>query len=112
VERQVNQVHPKLQYRRATDIAHIDLSEPLPTDRIEVEEAGEHFGFPGQILVRYNPDTRAIYGITIQRYSSFKRKLMWRHRTLRVQAALDALVTKVVELCGSDQGRRVPALSH
>jgi hypothetical protein len=111
MERQVKDVVPRFTHRKGTDIAHIDVAEPLPGDPIEVIEAGDEFGFPGQILVRKNPRTGTIYGITIQGYASFKRKLMWKHRTLRVQAALNALVKKVLEMCGKRE-HRVPALSH
>jgi hypothetical protein len=111
MERQVKELDPRISHRKTTDVAHIEIVDPLPSDPVEVLDAGDQLGFPGQVLIRFNPETGTVYGITIQGYSSFKRKLMWQNRTLRIQEAINALVMKVKELCGR-QSHRLPALSH
>jgi hypothetical protein len=102
----------RLTHRRNTDVAHLDFCEALESETVEVADFGDQIGFPGQVLVRFNPATGQVYGLTIQGYTSFKRKLMWKHRTLRFQAALEALVERIKELCGRTGAEHLPALSH
>lgn len=100
-------------YRRNTDVAHIDVVEPLEHADIEVKEIGEQFGFPGQVLVRFDAQTGQLYGMTFQRWSKIRRTLMWRHRTFMVRKAVNELVNRIIEFCGNDKRHhRLPALSH
>ena len=82
----------KMQHEQHTDVMHVMLCDPAPDDRIDVIEVGESLGFPGQILARVNLDRRVVYGVTILRYSSFKRRIMWHYHMASTQRALLFLI--------------------
>jgi hypothetical protein len=75
-----------------TDVMFVDLCEASPNDLIDVVDVGEQVGFPGQIQVRVNRDKQILYGITIQKFSRFKRSLFWKYRMASVRHALFLLV--------------------
>lgn len=75
------------------DVLFVDLCEALPTDRIDVVDVGDQAGFPGQIQVRVNREKQIFYGVTIQNYSAFRRKLLWNYRMASVHHALVLLIT-------------------
>lgn len=74
------------------DVMFVDLCEALPNDRIDVLEVGEQVGFPGLIQVRVNREKQILYGITIQNFKAFRRKLFWSYRMASVQRALVLLI--------------------
>jgi uncharacterized protein YuzE len=82
----------KLEYERETDVMYVDLCPPGSDAQIDVFEVGENIGFPGQVLVRIDRSNQKLLGVTIQRYSSFKRKLLWKYRMISVVWALNLLV--------------------
>lgn len=71
-----------------TDVMHVDVCVPPEGARVDVIEVGDFVGFPGQILARVNLGDRIVYGVTIQRYSSFKRRILWQYRMASIQYAL------------------------
>jgi hypothetical protein len=85
-------------YRKSTNVAHIDLRETGVDEPVEVQEIGEALGFPGLIMVRFNPETGESFGFTVQRWSYVRRRVMWRYRTLKAKEALDRLIQKAMEL--------------
>jgi hypothetical protein len=102
---------PTLTYRRRTNVAHIEVHPTGPRDPVEVLEVGEELGFPGLVLVRFNPETGEIYGCTIQRWSYVKRQLMWRYRTIKVKAALERMISKIYDTWNPEEHGRL-ALMH
>jgi hypothetical protein len=103
-----NQV--KMAYDKPTDVMHVDLGFPSETDRVEVLDVGDCLGFPGQIVARVDLENRIVYGLTIQRFSAFKRTLLWRYRMVSIQRALLFLLTSLGVGLWIDRGSR-PALS-
>jgi len=85
----------KLVHERETDVMYVDLIQPASGAQIDVFEVGDQLGFPGQLLVRINRNNQALLGITIQGYSSFKRKLLWKYRMASAESALRLLVNSI-----------------
>lgn len=103
----------KFTYRRNTDVAYVDIAEPLEHAEIEVREIGEQVGFPGQVLARFDAQTGQLYGLTFQRWSAMRRTLMWRHRTFMARKVLNELVAKIVDFLGENNPHhQQPALIH
>lgn len=78
----------RMEYECHTDLMHVDVCSPQTGARIDVIDVGEQLGFPGQILARVDLENRVIYGVTIQRFSTFKRKLMWKYRMASIRRAM------------------------
>jgi hypothetical protein len=82
-------------YDKHGDIMFVDVCEAQLGDQIDVVDVGEETGFPGQIQVRVNQEKRIFYGITIQNFSSFKRRLFWKYRMASVNSAILWLITSI-----------------
>jgi hypothetical protein len=95
-------------HERHTDVMHIDLLDAPPDARVDVVEVGADIGFPGQLLVRVDRDSRTMLGITILQFSSFQRRLRWTYRIASVQKALLLLVNLL--RAGMHTGGSRPAL--
>jgi hypothetical protein len=96
-----------MDYDRNTDVMFLDLCGEPPHARIEVFDIGDHVGFPGQVLARVDAENGMVYGITIQRYSAFKHKLMWGYRMASIRRALQLFVNTLV--AGACMTRHAPA---
>jgi hypothetical protein len=81
-----------MDYDRLTNVMHVDFCAPLENERVDVMDVGEEVGFPGQVVVRVNMDKRVVYGLTIQNFSAFKRKLFWMYRMASIQCALELML--------------------
>lgn len=81
-----------MEHEPHTDVMHVDICEAPPGARIDAIEIGECVGFPGQILARVDLDRRIVYGITIHRFSPFKRRLMWQYRMGSIRRAMLLLI--------------------
>jgi hypothetical protein len=81
------------EYNNLTDLMFVDLAPVEAGARVEVYEIGDNVGFPGQIQVRVNVEREIVYGLTIQNFTGFKRKLLWRYRMWSIQSALQFLVS-------------------
>lgn len=104
------EMNVQMEYNPHTDVMFVDLCPVNEGDRVDTFDVGEMLQFPGQIQVRINRQKRMIYGITIQNYSGFRRKLVWRYHTLSVRRALWLIVTTLMAGLMIDSGRQ-PALS-
>jgi hypothetical protein len=82
----------KLEYDRLTDVMHVDVCFPGDEVHVDVVDVGDSLGFPGQIVARVNLENRVVYGFTIQRFSAFKRTLLWQYRMASIQRALFLLL--------------------
>ena len=104
------EMNVQMEYNSHTDVMFVDLCPVDEGDRVETFDVGDMLQFPGQIQVRINRQKRMIYGMTIQNYSGFRRKLVWRYHTLSARRALWLIVTTLVAGLMIDSGRR-PALT-
>jgi hypothetical protein len=101
----------KLEYERETDVMYGDLGPPSGDALIDVFEVGDQIGFPGQVSVRVDRNNQKLLGITIERYSSFKRKLLWKYRMVSVTSALNLLVSSLrvaLTIGGNERGLVLP----
>ena len=85
----------QLDYERETDVMYVNLCAPSADAQIDVFEVGEQIGFPGQVAVRVDRNQQLLLGVTIERFSYFKRRLLWKYRMASVAAALTLLVNSL-----------------
>ena len=100
----------QLEYNELTDVMFVDLAPLCEDSRVCVIDVGDQVGFPGQIQVRVDLEKQTLHGLTIQNYSGFKRKLMWRYRMWSIQAALRFLVSILIAGLNIDQRSHHPAI--
>jgi hypothetical protein len=101
----------KLEYERATDVMYGDLCQPATDSQIDVFDVGDQIGFPGQVSVRVDRNNQVLLGITIERYSSFKRRLLWKYRMVSATSALNLLVSSLrvaLTIGGNERGIVLP----
>lgn len=100
-------INMQLQHNRLTDVMFVDLITSVPTDsKVTVIDIGEDLGFHGQIQVRVDLERQIFYGLTIQNFSAFRRKILWQYRILSIQRAIILLVNTLY--AGLDIDRRSP----
>lgn len=100
-----NEMNVKLEYNPHTDVMFVDLCPIDDGDRVETFDVGDMIQFPGQIQVRINRQKRIIYGMTVQNYSGFRRKVVWRYHMLSMHRALRLIVTTLMAGLMIDSGR-------
>lgn len=83
----------KLEHNTLTDIAFVDVNDVQPGDCVEVLDIGETLDFPGQIQVRINREKEIVYGLTIQNYSGFRRRLKIRYGVWSFRRAIQLLIS-------------------
>jgi hypothetical protein len=93
----------RLDHDPITDIMFLDVRPVGEGDHVVVIDVGEQLGFPGQIQARVNLEKEVFYGLTIQNFSGFKRRLQWRYRMLSIQRALSFLVLTLLAGLRIDQ---------
>ncbi len=86
-----------------TDVMFVDLCEMIPGSRVEVLNVNA-MGFDGQIQARIDRERGIVYGLTIQNFKRFRRRLLWRKRMLSTRRAIEFLVA--VLIAGLDLDRR------
>ncbi len=81
------------EHEPATDVMHFDLCDAVEGSIIDVIDVGEEIGFPkGQVLVRMERESERFLGLTIQGFSSFRKRLVWKYRMLSVERAIHLLI--------------------
>lgn len=86
----------KFEHNPLTDVMFVDI-RPLEKDSIvETMDIGEAVGFPGQVQVRVDPERQILYGLTIQNFTGFRRRLLWRYRMASFQRAIQLLVSMLI----------------
>jgi hypothetical protein len=86
----------KFEHNPLTDVMYVDLL-PLEKDAyIETMDIGVEVGFPGQVQVRVDPERQILYGVTIQNYTGFRRRLAWRFGMWSVHRAIQLLVSMLI----------------
>jgi hypothetical protein len=85
-----------LEYNELTDVMFADLRPMQEGSHVTVIDIGDQIGFCGQVQVRVDLEKQIFYGLTIQNYSGFKRRLQWRYRMLSIQAALRFLINTLM----------------
>jgi hypothetical protein len=79
-----------------TDVMFVDLVPIQKNSYIETMDIGKMLGFPSQVLVRVDPRVRVLHGITIQNYSGFRRKLLWKYRMWSFQRAIELMISTLI----------------
>jgi hypothetical protein len=92
IEQREADLSMKFDHNPITDVMFLDVCPVSEGDHVAVIDVGEQLGFPGQIQARVNLEKEVFYGLTIQNFSGFKRRLQWRYRMLSIQRALRFLV--------------------
>ncbi len=92
----------------------VDLLPLEEGSHVEVMDIGDNLGFPGQIHVRVDLERQIFYGLTIQNYSGFKKKLLWRYRMWSMKSAIQLLIYTLIAGLGIDSrnNRHRPAMSY
>lgn len=93
-----------------TDVMFADLRPMEEGSHVTVIDIGAELGFSGQLQVRVDLEKQIFYGLTIQNFSGFKRKLQWRYRMLSIQAALRFLIDTLIAGLRLEQSSHHPAL--
>lgn len=93
----------QLAHNPITDVMFVDLCPVQDGDHVDIMDVGETLGFPGQIQVRVDRQKEIFYGLTIQNYSGFRRKLLWRYRMWSMTRAIQLLVSTLLVGLGIDQ---------
>jgi hypothetical protein len=101
---------PAFNYNPVTNVMFVDLCPLQPNSQVEVIDVGNLLDFPGQIQARIDRANKIFYGLTIQNYSGFRRKVIWRFHIWSVNRALDRLVLRMQVYLGLEY-RRPIALS-
>lgn len=103
-----------LQHNRLTDVMFVDLLPLEEGSNVTVIDIGEEIGFPGQIQVRVDNERQIFYGLTIQNYSGFRRKILWQYRMWSMQRAITLLVYTLIAGLGIDRRStpRRPLMSY
>jgi hypothetical protein len=106
-------VNVQLHHNPVTDVMFADVRALGEGEHVDVIEVGEMLGFPGQIQVRVDLDKEIFYGLTIQNYAGFRRKLLWRYRMWSMQHAIQLLVSTLLVGLGIDRDtHRRPILAR
>jgi hypothetical protein len=95
-----------LDHNPITDVMFVDLLPLEAGSRVEIIDIGESLGFPGQMQLRVDPERQLLYGITIQNYSGFRRKLLWQYRMWSFRRAIQLLVYTLIAGLGIEQNYR------
>jgi hypothetical protein len=82
----------KMDYDRLTDVMHVDFCFPSGNESVDVLDVGDRLGFPGQIVARVDLEHQIFYGLTIQNFSGFKRRIFWMYRMASVERALQFML--------------------
>ena len=101
-----------MEYNPRTDVMFIDLSPVGRDEEVEVIDVGEELGFVGQVQVRVGRTKQVLYGITIQNYRGFRRRLLWHYRMWSTRRALELLMTSVRAGLGADDRQQHPAMLY
>jgi hypothetical protein len=95
-----------LDHNSLTDVMFVDLLPLEEGSLVEIVDIGQALGFPGQMQLRVDPERQILYGLTIQNYTGFRRKLLWRYRMWSFQRAIELLVYTLIAGLGIEQNSR------
>jgi hypothetical protein len=98
------------EYNDLTDVMFVDLAPVQNDSRVIVVDIGDEIGFAGQVQVRVDIERQIFYGLTIQNYSGFKRKLLWRYRMWSIQSAILLLIQTLMAGLNIDRSSHRHAL--
>jgi len=95
-----------------TDVMFVDVRPLDKGAHISVVDIGDSLGFPGQVQLRVDLENEVVYGIIIQNYGGFRRKLVRSYRMWSVQRAIELLIhTLLAGLNFDSHNRRRPMLA-
>ena len=93
----------KVEHNTLTDVAFIDLAEVMPGDCVEIVDIGAQLDFAGQLQIRINREKEIVYGLTIQNYSGFRRRLKLRYGIWSFRRAIRLLISTLLAGLRIDQ---------
>ncbi len=82
----------KLIHEHHSDVVHVILCEAPAGARIDTISIGDRVGFPGLITARVDAERGILYGINIENFTAFKRKVRWQNHMLSLRKALELIV--------------------
>jgi hypothetical protein len=86
----------ELDHELETDVLYVNVHRASPRATIDVIDIGEQIGFPGLVVARVDRDRDILYGLTIQDYAAFKKKLLRKYNTNSTRRALQLLLDPLV----------------
>lgn len=99
-------IEVNLEHNSLTDVMFVDLLPLEEGSHVEIIDIGYALGFPGQMQLRVDPERQILYGLTIQNYTGFRRRLLWQYRMWSFQRAIELLVFTLIAGLGIDQHSR------
>ncbi len=88
--------HFELDHEAETDVLYVNVRRASSRATIGVIDIGEQIGFPGLVVARVDRDRDILYGLTIQDYTAFKKKLLRKYRITSTRRALQLLLEPLV----------------
>jgi hypothetical protein len=98
----------RFEYSRHADVMFVDYRETPEGVTVDTVEIGDMVGFPGQVQARVNHAEKILYGITIQNYSGFRRRLVWHYKTAAVRDTILLLLKSILAGSLIDSHSRTP----
>lgn len=91
-----------LEHNHITDVMFVDLCEVIPGSYVEVLNVNA-MGFDGQIQARVDRERGIVYGLTIQNFKRFRRRLLWKKRMLSTRRAIEFLIAVLIAALDLDR---------
>lgn len=82
----------KLDYDKATNVMFVDVCEAPEGARINVVDVANAIGFKSRVVARLDIENQIVFGLIIEDFPAFKRELMVKYHTARVQAIIEMIV--------------------
>jgi hypothetical protein len=82
----------KFEHNRSTDVMFVDIRPAEEGSTISTIDVGAAIGVPGQIHARVDFGREVIYGLTVQNYSAFRRRMFWRYHFASMKKAISFLI--------------------
>ncbi|MGC2111766.1 MAG: hypothetical protein WA655_19775 [Candidatus Korobacteraceae bacterium] len=85
---------------KSTDVMFVDI-RPVPEGaKVCTVDVGAAIGVPGQIHARVDLEREIIYGLTVQNFRSFRRRMFWRYHFASIKKAIQFLIAALrINMC-------------
>lgn len=82
----------KFEHVKSTDVMFVDIREAPQGAKICTIDVGVAIGVPGQIHARVDIEREIIYGLTVQNFRAFRRRMFWRYHFASIKKAIQFLI--------------------
>ncbi len=82
----------RFEHIRSTDVMFVDIRDVPEGAKICTIDVGAAIGVPGQIHARVDVERELIYGLTVQNYRAFRRRMFWRYHFASIKKAIRFLI--------------------